>query len=68
MPPVSGFLQTPAIATAILAAMGYRVENELDAEELLRLINDDECSHLIPPVLVIRHDQQPARIPLNLEL
>jgi 4-alpha-glucanotransferase len=57
---------TPAIATAILAAMGYRVENELDAEELLRLINDDECSHLIPPVLVIRHDQQPVRIPLNL--
>ncbi|MBV8357871.1 MAG: 4-alpha-glucanotransferase, partial [Deltaproteobacteria bacterium] len=57
----------PEVIRAVLATMGYKVENDRDAQECLERFDTDASSRRLPPVLVVRHDLQPARIPVNLE-
>lgn len=56
----------PDVIRAVIAAMGYKVESDEDASELLRRLENDEKAALLPPVMVIREDLQPARIPVNI--
>lgn len=56
----------PKVIRAVLAAMGYRVENEKSARNYLKALDDTEHSRRLPPVLVITQDQQPAQIAVKL--
>jgi 4-alpha-glucanotransferase len=56
----------PEVIRAVLATMGYRVENDHDAQEFLERFDAEESSRRLPPVLVVRQDLQPTRIPVNL--
>jgi 4-alpha-glucanotransferase len=56
----------PEVIRAVLATMGYRVENDQDAQEFLKRFDADESSRILPPVLVVRQDLQPTQIPVNL--
>jgi 4-alpha-glucanotransferase len=56
----------PEVIRAVLATMGYRVENDHDAQEFLERLDAGESSRRLPPVLVVRQDLQPTQIPVNL--
>jgi 4-alpha-glucanotransferase len=55
----------PGVIRAVLSAMGYRLENDLDALAWLKRLDHTECERTLPPVLVLRHELQPAQIPVN---
>src|ERR1700730_3133956 len=55
----------PGVIRAVLSAMGYRLENDLDALAWLKRLDHTECERTLPPVLVLRHELQPAHIPVN---
>ncbi len=57
----------PEVVRAMLAAMGYRVEDDDDAQRILNGLDTNESSRKIPPVLVVRQDLQPTQIPVHLE-
>ncbi|MBV8453987.1 MAG: 4-alpha-glucanotransferase, partial [Deltaproteobacteria bacterium] len=57
----------PDVIRTVLATMGYRVENDYDAQEILRRLDTDASFCRLLPVLVVRQDLQPALIPVNLE-
>jgi 4-alpha-glucanotransferase len=58
---------SPEIVRAVLAAMGYPVNNDGDAEAFLGSLTDKERSRRLPAVLVVSHEHQPAQIPVNVE-
>jgi 4-alpha-glucanotransferase len=57
----------PEVIRTVLATMGYRVENEHEAQQVVKRLDIEASSRRIPPVLVVRQDLQPLRIPVNLE-
>ena len=57
----------PEIIRAVLAAMGYPVKNDGEAEAFLGSLTEIERSRRLPPVLVVSHGHQPAQIQVNVE-
>src|SRR5690242_11675316 len=57
----------PDVIRAVLVTMGYRVEDDDDADKVLKRLDADASARKVPPVLVVRHDLQPAHILVNLE-
>lgn len=57
----------PEVIRAVLAAMGYPVQDDAEADKMLRQLDEAEHSHKLPPVLVIRQDLQPVQIPVRLD-
>jgi 4-alpha-glucanotransferase len=57
----------PEVIRAVLATIGCRVEDDHDAQDILDRLDRDSTCHIVPPVLVLREDHQPAQIPVHLE-
>src|ERR1700731_1296419 len=58
---------TPAaVQSALLTAMGLAAADEREAEERLAELDAEERSRALPPVVVLRAAEQPARIPIAL--
>ena len=57
----------PEIVRAVLAATGYPVKDDVDAEALLRSLTAKDGSRKLPASLVVRRGLQPAQIPVNFE-
>ena len=56
----------PEVIRAVLAAMGYPVQDDKEAESAFRELDKTESLHKLPPVLVIRQELQPVQIPVQL--
>ena len=58
---------TPAaVQSALLTAMGLAAADEREAEARLAELDAEERSRPLPPVVVLRAAEQPARIPIAL--
>lgn len=55
----------PEVVRAILAAMNLPAESDEEAGNRLNELDAEDASRRLPPVMVVRNDQQPLRIPLN---
>src|SRR5690349_17600313 len=56
----------PEVIRAVVAAMGYPVQNDTEADSVLRQLDATERSHKLQPVLVVRQGLQPMQIPVRL--
>jgi 4-alpha-glucanotransferase len=50
---------------AALAALGIPVATDAEAEEHLRALAREEFQRMLPPVMVLRHDDLPLVVPIN---
>lgn len=55
----------PDVISSVLATMQCEVAGEAQAEAKLKEIEAAESLRRLPPVLVVREDKQPIRIPIN---
>ena len=55
----------PEVISAVLATMGYPVENEQAARDFVTALSDAENSRRLPSVLIVTQDHQPAHIVVN---
>jgi 4-alpha-glucanotransferase len=56
---------SPDVIKSVLAAMQCDVPDEQQAENRLAELDAAESARRLPPVLVVREDRQPIRIPIN---
>jgi 4-alpha-glucanotransferase len=56
---------SPAAVKGALAAFGFPVTTDADAEGYLRALAEEDSRRIIPPVMVIREADLPAIVPVN---
>ena len=56
---------SPSAIRGILAAMGHSVCDDVEATELLKRLEEISTLRELPPVLVVRQEQQPIKILIN---
>ncbi|HJU09450.1 MAG TPA: 4-alpha-glucanotransferase [Candidatus Binataceae bacterium] len=57
----------PDVIHAVLDVMGYRAQDDSEANDWLSRIDENERSRTLPPVLVVKQNLQPIRIPFNVD-
>ncbi len=57
----------PGVVRAILAAMNLSLTKDMDAQDQLAALEAKEEGRSLPPVMVVRDDQHPLRVPVRFD-